>query len=337
MKILVGFALSLILSGLARAQNVIQERQCQSTTIPVARGLQPDGIRISESSISTETVGVLRGEITARNQTGRSLSLLTVMVNYLDEHGSILTSVPFQANMENERNHLQNIRPVVEIRLHSPIEPGGRLTLISTNLLCLTKVPASAEVAFWVAYFRDGSSVNRTLGQRGFRTDPILTEASSHLQVTLSPPDEPIEILFKLQISEYGKVLNVGPVRAADSAITQDQLQAVSSQLIHWRFFPAVVNGYATKSDLLLLVIFRPENALPVKGCFSEHPEKYPEKFAVLSLQPLHDGSDNWIPYYGGFPGTRTMEPIIIELGSTKPPDDGSEMRATKFVGDSKP
>jgi len=263
-----------------------------------------------------EAEGTFRGEISLRNQTGKSLSRLTVMVNYLDENGSILFSIPYQANLPNDKNDMRNIRPFSELHLNGPVQPGKVVTLDGRNLLSITNVPTSAEVPYWFAkHFEDGSALSTQIGQHGFRTDPLLDETPGYLRLTLPHPAEPFETLVKMRINEYGRVLEIKPGREGDTSLAREQFEALSEQLTKWHFFPGVENGYATSSDLYILVVFEPEHALPVRRCFLEHPDKYASKFALVTLQPILDSSDRWIPYYGGFPADGKMEPNYIEIG----------------------
>jgi len=297
--------------------------QCERASIPLHLDSLTKDFEVTGSWLSMEAEGTLRGEISLRNQTDKSLSRLTVMVNYLDENGSILFSIPYQANLPNDENDIRNIRPFSELHLNGPVQPGEVVALDGRNLLSVTTVPTSAEVVYWFAkHYEDGSSVSTQIGHHGFRTDPLLVETPGYLRLTLPHPAESFETLVKMRINEYGRVLEVQPGREGDTGLTGEQFEALSEQLAEWHFFPGIENGYAVQSDLYLLVEFVPENPLPVRRCFLEHPAKYTSKFALVTLQPIRDSSNRWIPYYGGFPADGKVEPNIVEIGPPAVPLD---------------
>ena len=80
-------------------------------------------------------------------------------------------------------------------------------------------------------------------------------------------------------------------------------------------FFPGVENGYAVPAVIDLLVIFQPENAIPVRHCYTEYAEKYLTKFALVTLQPVRHRQDVWTPYYGGIPASGKLTPVVINAG----------------------
>jgi hypothetical protein len=298
-----------LLATFLSGEGVAALSQCDRVSIPLHLDSATKDFEVTGSWLFMEAAGTLRGEISLRNQTDKSLSRLTVMVNYLDENGSILFSIPYQANLLNEENDIRNIRPFSELRLNGPVQPGEVVTLVGRNLLSITTVPSSAEVVYWFAkHYEDGSSVSNQIGQHGFRTDPL--------------PAESFETLVKMQINEYGRVLEIQSGREGDTGLTGEQFEALSKQLAEWHFFPGIENGYAVQSDLYLLVEFVPENPLPIRRCFREHPAKYVSKFALVTLQPIRDSSNRWILNYGSFPADSIMERNIIEIGTTAVPVD---------------
>ena len=303
-----------LLATFLSGEGVAALSQCDRVSIPLHLDSAARDFEVTGSWLSMEAAGTLRGEISLRNQTDKSLSRLTVMVNYLDENGSILFSIPYQANLLNEENDIRNIRPFSELRLNGPVQPGEVVALEGRNLLSITTVPSSAEVVFWFAkHYEDGSSVSAQIGQHGFRTDPLPVQMPGYLRLTLPHPAESFETLVKMQINEYGRVLEIQSGREGDTGLTGEQFEALAKQLAEWHFFPGIENGYAVQSDLYLLVEFVPENPLPIRRCFREHPAKYVSKFALVTLQPIRDSSNRWILNYGSFPADSLMEPNIIE------------------------
>jgi hypothetical protein len=298
--------------------------RCERVAIPLHLHSSKNQFEVTGSWLRIdETDGALEGNIALRNQTGKSLSRLTVIVSYFDDSGSVLFSIPYQANMANEKDEIRNIHPFSMLLLNQPVKPQDDFGLIGRNLLSISTLPISAEVVYWDAkFYEDGSGESARIGQHGFRTDALLVDTPGHLRLALPHPGERIETWLKLRINEYGRVLGVQSEREEDTSLTHEQFQALYAQLTQWHFFPGIEDGYAVQSDLSLLVEFEPENALPIKRCFLDHPDKYPSKFALVRLQPMLDSSDRWIPYYGGIPADGKIEPNIIELGLPVKPLD---------------
>jgi hypothetical protein len=288
---------------------------CDKVSIPLHQDSPSKYFEVIGSWISTDANGALEGEISVHNLSDKSLSFLTVIVNYLDEKGSIMFSLPYQANLPSEENHLRNVRPFSELRLNEPVGPGEAVGLTGRSLLSIAIVPSSAEVVYWQAkFYEDGSSVSTSFGQHGFRTDPVLVETPGYLRVPLRPPAEPVETLLKLRINEYGRVLDVQRGREGDTHLTQEQFETLTQQIAKWHFFPAVESGYGVPSDLFLLVQFEPENSIPIKRCSLEQPDKSVTKFALATLQALRNFSDRWTLNYGGFPAIGKLETNIIRV-----------------------
>lgn len=310
-----------VLCTFLRQEALALPNHCRRAVIPLHLGLFSGDFEIVASSLSTEANGTVRGEISLRNKTGRPLSRLTVMVNYLDAKGSILLSIPYQANLPNERNDIENIHPFSELHLNKPLQPGSVIALEGRNLLSIGTDPVSAEVAYWFAkYYDDESSVSTQVGEHGFRTDPLLIETPGDLEVSLPHAMEPIKTFVKLQINEYGRVLEVLQARDSHSELSREQFEDLSKQLSQWHFFPSIENGYAVRSELYMLVEFQPERALPVRHCFLEPPARDVNKFAIVTLQPVLDSRDRWIPYYGGFPAAGKFQLNIIVTGPPAKP-----------------
>lgn len=289
---------------------------CGRIVIPLHLYASKDQFAVTESSLLIEEEGTIEGNITFRNQTGRSLSRLTVIVNYTDQDGSTMFSIPYRASISNEKNEPRNIRPFSEVHLNHPIQTQQEFGLIGRNLLSISKMPTSAEVVYWdIEFSEDGSGESSQIGQHGFRTDALLLDTPGYVRLDFPHPSERVETWVKLRINEYGRVLNVQPWHEGTNGLKSEQFRALSQQLAEWHFFPAIENGYASQSELYLLVEFEPEQVPPVRHCFLEHPEKYVNKFAFVTLQPTSKSSNDWIPYYGGFPAAGKMEPNVIELG----------------------
>ena len=296
--------------------------QCEKVAIPLLLDSTRNDLEVTGSWLSIQPEGTLRGDVSIRNETGRSLSGLTVIVNYLDENSTILFSIPYVASLGTEENQLRNIHPLSELRLNRPVEPGHDIRLTAINGFGVNKLPVSAEVTFWLAHHADdGSSESHQIGHRGFRTDPLLVETpGAYVRLSRPHPSEAIETILKLQINQYGRVLGVRPEEQRDSALSHDQIEAIEKQLTNWRFFPAVENGYMIASDLYLILDFLPENPLPMKRCPLEGTESHVQKFAFVALEPIPD-SDKWIPYYGGFPAGGKLQPNIITESESEIPD----------------
>jgi hypothetical protein len=289
---------------------------CQTIPVPLSLESLKKPFEVTNSWLSVDSVDGLVGGITLRNQTGKPLSRLTVMVNYLDENRSILFSMPYQANLPTEKNHLSNIRPFSELELSEPVSPGKEVSLLARNLLHVTRMPATAEIIFWLAKYDDGSISDDLISQRGFRTDPILVETpEEYLQVGVPYPSEPIKVWLTAHINEYGRVLTLKVVPESNLGLSEAEFRSLSRQVAEWHFFPAVENGYAASSDLCLLIEFLPEKPLPVRHCFAEDIDKRPAKFAIVTLQPVGGAQDQWIPYYGSFPARGKLEPNRIATG----------------------
>jgi hypothetical protein len=310
-------------TNLSGAASLASGSSCEKTAvaIPIHSTRTSNLLEVTGSWMSVRGDGTLEVEISLRNRAEKSLSFVVVVANYLDENGSVLFSAPFQANVPTEEQP-RNLRSSSILQLNEPVRPGEQVTLTAgRNLLSTTKAAASVEVVYWLArYAEGGSSTSTSLGgsQRGFRTDPLLAETPGpYLQFSFPHPAESVETLLKLQLNEYGRVLAIAPGHEGDATFNREQLEALSKQLEQWHFFPGIENGYAIPSELYVLVYLLPENTLPIRHCFLEYRDNYPEKFAVLTLEPI-PGSTNWIPYYGGLPASGNIEPNIIRVTSSE-------------------
>ena len=310
-----------VLFFLLQAEVSFSTVPCGRVAIPLNGGYASKGILVTSSVLIIDNDGTFRGEISFRNTTARPFSRLTVLVNYLDRDGSILFSIPFQASLGSEDEDIPNIRPFTKVRLDRPLSPGTEVTLIGRDLLNLTRLPTSAEVAYWFAKRGDdGSSVSTQIGQRGFRTDPLPVEAIETLRVPGSYT-EPLQILLNLRINQYGRVSDVLADKINESDKVGDALvQALSELFTRWHFFPAIENGYAVEADLQLLVEFLPQNHLPVKRCSLQNMKPYKTKFAFVTLLPIKNSSGEWIALYGGFPVSEKIEGNVIYETPTSPP-----------------
>jgi hypothetical protein len=284
---------------------------CQKLPVPIRTEWPPD-FSVTESWLTIEPEGTTQGDLVLTITGKRSLSFFLVLVNYLAEDGSFLFSIPYQANVAGQENALRNVRSFSETRLNQPLRSGQSIGIIGQNLLSTSRLPASAEVVFWMARFDDELRDSLKHGPV-FHTDPLLAETPGYFQLALPSLNEPIQGLIKLRINEYGRVLDVQRGLSGDTAFTLEQFQALSAQLSHWRFFPAVDGGYAVQSDLYLLVEFEPPNAPPIKPCLVELPDKKISRFARLLLEPVSHSSDRWIPYYSGIPADGKLERIVRE------------------------
>jgi hypothetical protein len=259
---IIGFMSTLLLAAfLAKAGHM--PNRCTRFPIPTHFNSSGNEFEVAGSWISLEDDGTFTTDLGLLNKTGRSLSALVFMINYRDEGGSILFSIPLEANLPDEGNKLQSARAFSRLRLNEPIKPGAAVLLTGRNLLSTTIVPTSAEVVYWQAKFsEDRSSVTASIDHLGYLTDPLVDETPGYLRVPLAQQLEPIEIFVKLTINEYGRVLDIQKGHQEDTSITQEQFQALSEQLRQWHFSPSVENGYAVQSELSLLVVFEPRNSV---------------------------------------------------------------------------
>jgi hypothetical protein len=310
-----------LLFGIIGVTNASPKDLCGRIAVPIDLGFLSRDVEVTSSSLVLDADGNFHGEISLRNKTGRSLSRITLMVNYLDEHGVILFSIPYQAGLATENDDIPNIRAYSKVRLEGPLRPGSTVTLLGLNLLSISIVPKSAELAYWFERsYEDRSSISTQVAHRGFHIDPLPVETPEILEMDLPHSAELVEKSLKLRINEYGRVLDVEVDRPGDETLSSDQIRALSQQFARWHFFPSIENGYAVESDLHLVLEFLPENALPVERCFLQNPGRYPSKFALVKLHPIQGSKVGWLANYGGFPVAGKMETNVINAVPTREP-----------------
>ena len=298
-----------------------ESSRCGRMTVPLNLDASNKVFQVTGSWISTNDDGGLEGRVSLTNITGKSLSQLAIMVNYLDENRSVLFSIPYQASASTTDSQPVDRLSFSLLKLREPVRPGQVVAFIGRNLITAERVPESAELVYWHVKYEDGTSDTASTGHRSYRTDPRLVETPGYLRLKLPHRLEPTNVFVKLHISEHGSVLDIdGNERGP--GLTEEQFQTLAKELSAWHFFPAVENGYAVQSDLYLLLEFRPENAIAVRGCLMEFPVSNVNKFGFVTLQPISDSSDRWIPYYGGFPAAGKMQVNIIETGPPAKPLD---------------
>jgi len=200
------------------------------------------------------------------------------------------------------------------VRLDNNIASGEIILLTGTSLLITNEEPASAVMSVLILQYADGSGRDSVNLNSTWRTDPLLMETPDNFHFLLPHLTDPVEIQLNLRISEYGNVSAVESRRDGDTSLTPDQNRVISKQLEKWHFFPAVEGGNAVKSDLHILMVYRPKNALPINYCFQGQAAKYPSKFALVTLEPNPHSPESWITYYGGFHAGGKFPINIVQL-----------------------
>lgn len=258
----------------------------------------------------------ITGELYVRNRTGRALNALTILVNYLDRQRNLLFSIPYQANVRGAENTIQSIRPFMELRLAKPVPRDGVVGLVGTNLLSSTEVPASAAISFINLTFDDRSGTSMGFLPEMLHANPLLEETPEDFRIQISQDTLPKEFLVTLKIDPYGRVTEINPLGSLGPDASS--LEEVSGELRKWRFYPAIQNGYATESTLRLLLEFRPQPILPIRRCFLQLAPPYPPSFVHVTLGPIPDTPDRWVPYYSGFAARGKLSQIQVTTGVTK-------------------
>jgi hypothetical protein len=174
--------------------------------------------------------------------------------------------------------------------------------LTGTNLLATSVLPSRAEISR-LNFVHPGHS-GRLIGygRQTWHSDPVPLETPADLKADLPKDELPMTAFVTVHIEPYGRVVSVTPRGA--TGLAPNVLDTVSRQLKRLKFFPAIEGGYAVDSDLILMLVFRPEGALPVHQCFIGQTGNYPKTFAIVTMDPSPDTPGHWLVSYGGFPAS---------------------------------
>ena len=266
---------------------------CQRTSIPL---IFPPGVNFKLGVVNhfLEFEPEVEGVLFLRNDTGRQIRGITMLVNYEDEQGHRLFTLTYQATVKGYSQAQTNIRPFYKGSFTRPVEPGEVFDLSGTNLLTTTKIPAKASVSVIDLNF-PGTGVYT--GSLVFQSDPILEQAPpQYLQLAVSADNLPEDMLLKLSISPRGIVKTVD--LASETEPPNPTLTSVMEEIRKWHFFPAIRNGFGVASDLFLLLRFRGADEPPMLDCFIGQGNKYPTSFVIVTLEPVPSLKGRWRFFY---------------------------------------
>jgi len=304
--------LALALSSGPNARQEAPRAEGCVARIPIPLPLDADsGVRVVVHNLQCDES--ILGTLTLRNETGRALRGVFVEVNYLDDDGAVLFSIPYSAHVAGEAAARSILRPAVEMRLPRPVPKGQYVRLLGTNLLATTAFPTRAEVSGISLFFSDGMSTAIGYSPAVRRSDPLPVESTADLHLDLGALEYPKEIQVRLQIEPYGHVINVSP--RGEPGLPAAAFERLAAQFRKWRFYPATQEGYAETSNLDLVLLFLPERALPVRRCFIGKSPAYPRSFAFVTLDPRPGHPGRWSIQYAGTPVSGRIAFADLEEG----------------------
>jgi len=242
----------------------------------------------------TFSTGLMKyNHMVLRNETGKTILRVLVVVDYLDSDGKLIFSVPYQGGHDDTPLQLMELRAFIRSDWGHPIEPDDTFWLFGTNLEFTRITPATAKVTLVDTKFDDGNSVSGIFP----RTEPLLLRAPDFFEMRTDLEKLPDDIWLTLQIDDRGRVGRVEFDGA--SRLDQDDAEQIRSQLRLWRFFPATAGGPAVPAQMNFRVSFHEKGLpLPRQDCPLNLSDKFPRTYVEVRLQRV-DGQ-KWQARYGG-------------------------------------
>ncbi|HEV2387047.1 MAG TPA: hypothetical protein VGS20_07285 [Candidatus Acidoferrales bacterium] len=234
------------------------------------------------------------GTVQLRNETGRSIYGIEMFVNYDGARGHRIFTVKYEAQVKGSGLPMPSSGAFLRGVLTGPVRPGETFDLEGTNLLATTTIPSKAGVSFMYLQLSTENTV--TPWGTGTSSDPILYEAPAGFgELGGSADNLPEDFLLKLDVDARGTVRGVDP--APGSASPGPLVASAIGAVKRWRFYPAVRDGFAVPTEFFLLLQFRRADFPAPRDCFLGQGDKYPQTFAVVSLEtdPKYPGHWEWL------------------------------------------
>jgi hypothetical protein len=258
---------------------------------------------------ATESPWVI-GEMSLRNNTGLTITRITLIVSYFDDQGAYLFSITYHASTKDEIEQVQ-LRPFYQVKLNKPVRPHELILMDGTNLLITKVLPKNARGSNILIESTSGTLSGAT--ETPWRSEPILEESPPYFE--MATPGEPLpeEIMLVAKIDRNGRVAQL---RTTEPGHTPSAiLEKIRQQTEKWLFFPAIEGGFAVDHELNIRLRFRRKRALPIRECSSDL-QKYPRVFATVDLIPLNEESSEWRFYFGGYPAGGKFQGQRVDLST---------------------
>jgi|SRR6184192_4775649 len=266
-------------------------------------------IGIVNSSLTLSMVSFPTAKLTLRNDTGKPLRSVILLVTYFDGEGLPLFSIPFVGNLGGTQTNIPpSMCPFIRTVWNGPIRPGEIFSVEGSNLIYTSVRPVSSKATrIELAFAGESGSGPSVLQAWDGPTDPLPEELPEHLELSRQnvPPIE--EALLDLTIDAEGRVLGVSP---HDKEILSPELfNDLRREFMKWSFFPATNRGYSVQANLTLWIKFHLKKLpLPYPVCPQTFSDAFPRTFARVDLQ--YEKEANWNVSYGGYPASGKFQSI---------------------------
>jgi hypothetical protein len=264
---------------------------CAPTDIPFEVG-EFAGLKVISNQISLGAHGGWRW-LRLKNETGKTITRLLVLVSYLDSDGRQIFAIPYYGAPRDAPDDMLKKHPYIKTVLNRPIAPGGVFILYGTNLISTTVSPTRAKVTFVAEDFDDASS---NIGGHAPVTDPMLLKTPLFFEMQADPDELPDELILAVNLDVRGRVKSVEFKQPG--VLSDSMLSEIRSQIMLWSFFPATARGYAVQTDLNLLFRFHAAGIpFPAPVCPLKMSSTLPQTFVEVDIQAV--GSGRWQVQYG--------------------------------------
>jgi len=262
---------------------------CAQAHLPL-KMIERSRLKVDDHYFSTGAWG--NSTIILRNETGKAIQRVLVVVDYLDSEGNLIFSIPYLGGVDDSPLQLMEVRSFIKTVWGHPIKQGETFRLAGTNLEFTRVAPAIAKVTLVDAESEDGNSVSVTYT----RTNPLLLKSPDFFQMQPDLENLPDEIWLSIAIDDRGRV---GGVKFDESdQLKESDAQQITSQLKLWHFFPATSGGYAVPAQLDLRLRFHEKGfPLPAPDCPLTLTEKFPRTYVAVELQ--RENGSQWQVMYG--------------------------------------
>lgn len=267
-------------------------KTCTASNIPVSM-LGDSGLKVTSNQMSLSAFGVFRW-LGLRNDTGKTITRLIILVTYLDSTGRPVFAIPFYAGRKDSAEDMLMKHPFIKTVLNRPVKPGQDFGLEGTNLISTKTLPVRAEVTLVDEEFDDETS--RLISAGTEFTNPILLRTPQYFELKADSDSLPAAMPLSVRVDDRGNVdaVDFQPQNSVSDAV----LSQIRSQVMLWKFFPATLGGAAVKSDLNLLFRFHDAGIpFPAPTCPLEMNDTIPRTFVEVDLQVIT--GQKWQVQYG--------------------------------------